>query len=339
MWKPLLTAIATAAVASSAACAPAPRTQVMVSLDADEALRGEVRLIHVEVFGGERGGELEPRFESFETISTWPLEIAIVPFDRDATREVRVIATALATRMGPPIVSLRIDTGFVLGRTVLLERTLMSSCRGVSCEGATTCSGALCVSSRVEPGLLPDYRLDAGPGPDATYDAAIPLLPDAWSPPVRAEGEPCDLAAVSDRCARGTACTCSGARGCESGTEAARCWASRDVSCGRPIDLTERVEREDFFELTGSGAGTPDIITTTCLAPGGELVYLLRAPTVEYRVNVLATGGMEYWMDCGVDTSWGLCTDTWNIIVPRGGTAYVLVEGNGEHQLRVDRLP
>ena len=55
--------------------------------------------------------------------------------------------------------------------------------------------------------------------------------------------------------------------------------------------------------------------------------------------EVSSTGGMEFWFQCSDATSWGRCTGTWSFMVPRGGAAYVLVEGAGEHQLRVQRTP
>lgn len=320
------------------ACAPAPRTQLTVRIDADEAMRRDVRVVRVEVLGGDSVETLGQRHMEDVPVTEWPFDIALVPVDRDPTRVVRVSATALDGPRGSALASIRVDTGFVSGRTIVLERAFEAACRGIVCEGPTSCVAGRCVSSAVEAGLLPDLLVDAAVGAiDAPVDAS--LAPDAWSVPVRAEGEPCDLAGEASVCAPGTACTCTGLDGCGSGSEPARCWASRDIGCARPIDLTERVARSTRFELTGDGTSAPDIVPGTCLASGGELVYLVRAPDRDLDLQVSSTGGMEFWFQCSDATSWGRCTGTWSFMVPRGGAAYVLVEGAGEHQLRVQRTP
>jgi hypothetical protein len=316
-----------------AACTPARRTQLTIRIDADPSMRGDVRYVHVEVLGGASTDLLAPSHDEVVAVAAWPLSIALVPAGGDPTRVVRVTVEGRAVREGPSLATIHVSSGFVSGRTLVLDRRFEEPCRGVVCDAGTSCLGGRCVSSAVDPGLLPDLLADAGP-----LDAG-PTPVDAWAPPVRAEGESCDPAAVTSVCAAGTACTCTGAQGCAPGAEPPRCWAFRDIGCARPIDLTDRVARTTSLDVTGDGTDAPDIVPGACLAAGGETVYLVRAPTEPLTLRVSATRGMEFWYGCGEAMSWRGCTGSWNFEVPRGGAAYILVEGAGGHRLRVERLP
>lgn len=325
-------------------CAPAPRTQIMVVLDADDALRAEIGVVRIEVLGGARGEQVASRYDGLETIERWPLDVAIVPFDRDATREVRLLATGLASAEGATLATVRIDTAFVRGRTLRLDARFESACRGVVCEGATTCRGGVCERSEIDPGLLPDLVVDAGPGDvgpvphDGGPDAYAP--PDAWTQPVRGEGEPCDPAAITSRCAPNLACTCTGAMGC-AGAEPPRCWAMSDISCARPIDLTAlapSLAPGEEIEVELDGTGAPDLVGGTCGEASGELVYLFRV-TEPMQLLVEADVPYEYWPDCRSGWSWGtvLCNAAEVFLATPTYPAFVFVETAGVHRVRIRR--
>ncbi len=316
-------------------CTPAPRTQIMATLAAEPGIIAEAQRVRIEISGGNDDSQLEVRHTEDFAIGALPLEVAIIPLGGDPTR--RVLVTARALGAADIVIAERsARTGFVRGRTTALRMDLEDACRGVTCGESQTCVSGTCESSLVDPGSLPDYGLDAAVSvPDAPPDT--PTTPDAWVVPVRAEGEECDLEAVTSLCAPGTACTCTGPRGCAESAEAPRCWAFRDISCARPIDLSARLAREPSFDVEGDGATAPDVVPGACLAAGHELVYLVRSTTNTFRVNASATTGMEFWYGCAPEMSWGSCTGTWNLEVYTAMPAYLIVEGNGAHTLRITR--
>ncbi|MBX7194191.1 MAG: hypothetical protein K1X94_19205 [Sandaracinaceae bacterium] len=328
----------------ASACAPAPRTELLVRFHADEALRDEVHQIRVEVYGGSSDDALDPRHVELVSVTEWPLVLALVPSGRDATRRVRVVASALATADGPILAVQRVRTGFVLGRTLVLDLTFEGACRDVLCDDTTTCRGGACVSDEVDPGLLHDDLADAGPpdaGPTAVDAGPLPdAPPDAWIRPVRQEGEDCDPAAIASTCAAGLACTCTGPMGC-AGAEPPRCWAMRDIGCGRPIDLTALAPDLAVggrVELELDGAGATEIIGGSCGAPSGELVYLFRV-TEPMWLNLEADAPFEYWPDCRLGWTWDAvsCDATEVFQATPEYPAFVFVQTNGVHRVRLTR--
>ncbi len=154
----------------------AERTQIVVEVDSDLAVPGELDGIEVIVTGSQSmsaSGSLLDR--------PLPRTVGLVPAgDSLGPIEIR----AVGTLRGVPVVERVATTSFLQGRTLLLRMFLSRACRGVTCGAGETCDEGRCVSSEVDPEMLPEWtdadaggqRRDSGPdrtdgGADAGTDA------------------------------------------------------------------------------------------------------------------------------------------------------------------------
>lgn len=154
----------------------AQRTEIVVEVDSDLAVPGEIDAVEVIVTGSQSSsasGSLLDR--------PLPRTVGLVPAGGSlGPIEVR----AVGTLRGVPVVERVATTSFLQGRTLLLRMFLSRACRGVTCGAGETCDEGRCVSSEVDPEMLPDWtdadagsqRRDAGPdredgGADAGVDA------------------------------------------------------------------------------------------------------------------------------------------------------------------------
>ncbi|MCB9604554.1 MAG: hypothetical protein H6722_13710 [Sandaracinus sp.] len=158
-----------------ACAAETPRTQVMVVIDADDGVRADTTRLRITV----RSGAAFDEFRLEQTVGgegrplTWPLRVALVPQDGDASRVFDVEAEALSsTNERTGIVRAR--SGYVPRRTKELALLLEDCCRAVECSAEQTCRSCMCAAKDVNPEALPDLgRADAGAPPDAggSHDA------------------------------------------------------------------------------------------------------------------------------------------------------------------------
>ena len=160
-----------ALLALSACAAPAARTEVLVVVDADQAVRAESVKLRVIVRGG-RGvamGVLDDRFfRDFDVTphAGWPVEVALIPLDGDVGRvfEVEAAGIDVARR---EVTLVRARSGFVAGHTLMLRLHLEDTCRGVVCTTQQTCRAGACEDVPLTPPeSLPPYDpipADGGP--------------------------------------------------------------------------------------------------------------------------------------------------------------------------------
>ncbi|HJL17557.1 MAG TPA: hypothetical protein RMH99_17975 [Sandaracinaceae bacterium LLY-WYZ-13_1] len=141
-----------------------PRTQVMLAIDADPALREEIAFLHVHVFGGEAGRPVE-MYASRRDIRydelAWPWRVAMVPLDPDPPRAWLVDVTAERAD-GTPITASTVRGGYAPERTVRVELRLEETCAGVLCDRAR-CEDGRCVDPLVDVSTAPDLVVDGGP--------------------------------------------------------------------------------------------------------------------------------------------------------------------------------
>ena len=145
-----------------AACDPAPRTQVMVIVTADEALSAEIASVRAVVRGGPSRDALDTMEERTQSSPRFPFRLPVIPRERDVSRvfDVEIVARDGA---GSPLVTARALTGFVEGETRSLVVHLSSACREVACEASETCDQGACRDAFVPPEDLPPYvELDGG---------------------------------------------------------------------------------------------------------------------------------------------------------------------------------
>ena len=157
-------ALALVALGLLAACQePAPRTQVMLVIDAEPAIRSEARSLHLEVFGGEDGmpaSTYARRYVRDFEDPTFPWSLALVPFETDPPRAWRAL---IETRRvdGTPLTRSTLRGSYATEHTVRLDFTIEDVCGGVLCTDLR-CEEGACVDPILDVGTLPELVVDGG---------------------------------------------------------------------------------------------------------------------------------------------------------------------------------
>lgn len=323
----------------------------MVQVEAEPGVAGAAVQVRVRVLGGQE--DLVERVD--QTLGTalepvrFPVTVAVIPQDRDATRRFRVEATALDAA-GDELGTVRALTGFVPHRTSLLRLLLEDCCRPVVCGAEQTCRGCECVTAQIDPTTLPPLgdggAADAGAPRDAAtspVDASTPrdaFIPrDAGPPPIVGQGQPCDLADIANHCVTGTVCTCTGAGGCRASAEAPACWAARDINCGRPIDLSARLAAAGggAITFTFDASAAPDVTGNTCGGGGpvGDMVHIVHVEADDVSLVIDASSSMEPWYGCSPGMPYGSCTGRWIFPAYPAMDQFILVEASGPYTLTI----
>src|SRR5262249_8599358 len=106
-------------------------------------------------------------------LGTLPLSFGVVPPGGDASRKVDVLIEG-KDPAGNVIVTRHAVTGFIDGKTLLLDMYLAAQCAsGGGCSGAETCTEKGCASATIDPGSLPVVT----PGAELQVDAGVPPIP------------------------------------------------------------------------------------------------------------------------------------------------------------------
>ncbi len=160
MLAPWLLPLAVAALTQACEAETLERTQVMVRVDADAPVRGDTRVLRVDVFGGPRGEEQSfPRVARYDIgpeAIPWPVTIALAPADSDPSRRFRLEARALDPE-GEVVVEAVVSSGYIARRTLALDVLLRDTCRGRT-DGP-------CAPQDVDPTTLADFDPEKGPRP------------------------------------------------------------------------------------------------------------------------------------------------------------------------------
>ncbi len=194
LWALLLACV----VGSTASCREVPATQLLVLIDSDLLVPGELNNIHVQMYDpssqnvyDDRSFRLSanPRPASYAL----PISFGLVPVDGDASRRVRVIVTADTVGTNRHIERSAL-VGFVPDRKLLLTMFLERACLGVSetCAPNETCIEGTCRNDQLvslpditglttvdASGLSEVARLDA---PDVVDVPDVPDVVDASTP-------------------------------------------------------------------------------------------------------------------------------------------------------------
>ncbi|MCA9607039.1 MAG: hypothetical protein KC619_15645 [Myxococcales bacterium] len=152
------------ALALLAACGEkAPRTQVMLVIDAEPAIRAEARSLHLEVFGGEDGmpaSTYARRYVRDFEDPTFPWSLALVPFEPDPPRAWRALVETRRAD-GTPLTRSTLRGGYAAEHTVRLDFLVEDDCAGVLCADLR-CEAGACVDPLVDVGTLPELVVDGG---------------------------------------------------------------------------------------------------------------------------------------------------------------------------------
>jgi hypothetical protein len=249
----------------------AARTQVMVVVDAEPGVRADAATLRIDVEGGATLGELAQSFS--DTVGPgvpWPVRIALVPEGNDARRVFRIHAEA-RDGDGVTVVRTQVLSGYVEGRTKLLEVWLEDACRGVACGSGERCLGGACVDEAVDPTTLPDLPdVPADAGTDAGSDAGSDA--GACSPPYTDCGTGGEILCVNlqtdpDHCG-GCGVPC-GALVCSSGGCALECDSGLQNCDGACVDLD--TDRDHCSACNEPCAPTFVCIAGECTCREGEV--------------------------------------------------------------------
>ena len=175
-------------------CEASDSTQIVVLMDTDYVVPGEVDRLHARVAKVVETDEGEQEIETWShvffvandagrgpTESALPATFAIQPGEGDLAREVVVELEAIATGSNDVLVSRRVKTGFVGGEARLVRMLLFRFCSGVSCPGeescgcpgGTTCTNPSCVKQWVSPDQLERIRDPSLLPPDAEFPVVL----------------------------------------------------------------------------------------------------------------------------------------------------------------------
>lgn len=339
------------------ACAPRPRTQVMIVVDAQDGVKRRTSRLEVKFRSGTAVlGEFQ-EWPVAVTYDSWPRHLGVVPQRGVRGQRYEFVASAFDAsnqRLG----TVRAVSGFVEGRTGELVLLIEDCCEAVSptCTEEQTCRNCMCADPYIEPEDIPVLQPDGGMHDDAAIsrDAAISpdamatvdafAAPDAQPPPTVLEGADCDPADVANHCITGTVCTCDSPQGCASAAPP-RCYALSTISCARPIDISARLIASggNLSVAFNASTTTAEVISGGCPNPGQDLVYLLRNTTTSPR-NVQLSAGTTYdfWFDCAPGAHvWN--TDACSVLrsqsnFPTSGAnslMYIFVQGPGTYPLSI----
>lgn len=151
------------------------RTQVMLVLDAESGVRTQTRNVQVVVRGGtgamERWQERLDRAFAIGDGAEWPLEVALLPLNGDASRVYEATATATDAN-DEPIARVRAVSGYSKGKTLMLRLVFEDDCRDQVnvCGDTQTCRDGACTSASISVISLEPYK--PGVAIDAGVDAA-----------------------------------------------------------------------------------------------------------------------------------------------------------------------
>ena len=152
----------------AAACSGA-LTELVVVVDSDLAVPGELDAVEVRVSG------VESMSASGAITNAEPLPRTVGVVHRGGGLG-PVEVTVIGSRGGAEVIRARAVTWFVRGQTLVLPIFLSQECTGVTCPAGRTCDGGACVSASVDPATLAVWsgtvpRLDGG---DPSTDGGPP---------------------------------------------------------------------------------------------------------------------------------------------------------------------
>lgn len=149
----------------SSGCAPAPLTQLVVDVDTDLRVPGDLTRIEISIT--EPDGASEARSAELGSDTALPVSLGIVHRGGPLGPVIIVARGIFGTST---VVERRASVTLVEGRTLLLPLHLEAACIGVPCETPTsTCERGVCRPTAVDPSELTDYegiipRLDVDGG-------------------------------------------------------------------------------------------------------------------------------------------------------------------------------
>lgn len=149
-----------------------PATAIVVVVDSDLAVPGEIASVHADVGGMACADTTCAHDFTLASAAALPFSFTVTPHGGDSGP----LALTLRGRdaAGSDRVVRSVSSSFVAGRTLVLRVSLEHACVGApECRvDATTCIGGACASAVVDPAslsdVIPGRELDGGARPDTT---------------------------------------------------------------------------------------------------------------------------------------------------------------------------
>lgn len=133
-------------------------TQVSVFIDAEPTVAGQADTLRVTVrsasAGSDHFGDASEQTLAEGAIA-WPVSLALVPREGDASRRFEITATALSG--GEVVAQATAISGYVAGRVLVLQLLLQDACIDVDCAEGQTCNAGSCESAVMPPQSLPEF--------------------------------------------------------------------------------------------------------------------------------------------------------------------------------------
>jgi hypothetical protein len=162
--------LATIALATGLASCGDDATEIVVLVDSDLRVPGEVRSLLVEITN--TSGDITP-VRGDLLGEGFPRTVGIVHGGGGRLGPIGV--RAVAENGGTDVVERRATTFFQEGRVVLLRMDLLRSCEPVDCDSDETCGASGCESIEVDGAGLPDWEGEpATRFPQPAVDAGTP---------------------------------------------------------------------------------------------------------------------------------------------------------------------
>lgn len=222
------------------------RPQLLVTIDADDAVREEMASIHFRVYADSAGSSrpvqavYESIYDIVEDDAEWPRVFAVAPRDGELSRRYRVEARAHREPAGAGTIAMvqSWTGGYIDAAVVPIVLYLAGPCIGVSCEDVNeTCYAGSCVPSLLSEELLAsscEEDMECAPkGECAIARCLHGRCVDSLEPSLCNDGELCSYnegclpAANRFACGDGEtlplAKVCDGTRDCLSGLDEANC--------------------------------------------------------------------------------------------------------------------
>ncbi len=280
-----------------AACNQSP-TQVIVFVDAEDALRDDIDRLRIRVQGRDGKDDKSTVDKLDETLTgkiKWPVKLALAPAGGNADRIFRVEAIALDG--GTVLATARLLSGYIRGQTRYARLVIEEACRSVDCPSRDdTCHDGQCVDAYREPGELgrseknaTDIKPPKGgfPGGDE----------DGGASGIASDGGNVDGASQTDVDAGVDASlpmSCTTNADCETGRNI--CSLGKCVEC--TVDTECADAKRPFCDSAGSCRGcatNPECPSGVCEATG--------ECGVTSRVVYLTPGSSGSEMDCGTQNN------------------------------------
>ncbi|MEM7434216.1 MAG: hypothetical protein AAF436_03620 [Myxococcota bacterium] len=200
----VLACAACGAAALGHGCTDSDATQIVVLMDTDYGVPGEVDSIRARVTRGDDSGnawtrvfELMPSAENNAEPVSLPASFGIIPGDAGLEPSINIEVAALERGTNRVLVERRVQTGFVEGQSRLVRLLLYQVCESQSCApqqdcgcaDGSACANPTCVDTWIAPDQLESIADPGSLPPETEFPMTEPI--PTCDPPLTQCGDAC----------------------------------------------------------------------------------------------------------------------------------------------------